>query len=460
MKAYFRISLICLYAVFLLTSCSSFFSAQQPKIDYAEKFTYATNAEAAAVEENWWKTFASDQLNQLMQIAEEKNLDLQMAAERVKQAELQLKIANASWFPSLDASASTGENINEAADGSSARGESTRASVSLRYEVDLWGGIAAGRISSKQLAQANVYNQQAAILSIKAALANGWFDYLALNERIKTVENNIAIAKRIQNIVDAKYRNGAVSLADVAQQKTNLLSQQASLLPLELQRRQLASALAILLGQSPQGFSPSTADLLAINVPQISPGMPADLITRRPDIAAREASLIAANADIHQARTALLPSINLSASMSRSAAELFSLNPATKAESWSLSLAQTIFAGGRLVNQKKLAESKAAESLLQYHQSLLVALQEVDDALAAVDISSQQEESQQQIVEQAKLSLSLIELRYREGSVDLLSLLDAQRTLVQAEDSLIQQRLSRLKAAVNLYKALGGGWLK
>ncbi len=447
--------------IFLMTACSSSTKIEQPDIQYASAFTYSdAQTTPAVIDQTWWTYFQSEKLNQLMQSANQQSLDLLMIAERVKQAELQLKIADASWFPTLNAKVSSGERNSENLAGVTTRSESTGVSLNMQYEVDLWGGIAATRRADKAIATANLYNQQAAALSIKAAVASGWFDYLALQERIATTQKNIVIAENIQRIVEAKYNNGAANAGEVAQQKTNLLNQQASLLPLQLQAKQASSALAILLGHSPIEFTPPAENLLSISVPELSPGTPADLIARRPDVAVAEAELIAARADVVQARSALLPTFDLSASIEKSSSELFRLNPVTSANSWAVSLAQTVFAGGRLWNQKRVTDSRAEELLLQYHKSILLALQEVDDTLATTEITRQQEISQQEIVKQAELSLRLAESRYRQGSNELINLLDAQRSFAQAQDTLVQQRLSRLKAAVTLYKALGGGWNK
>lgn len=446
-------------AVFI-TACASD-PVQTPKIHYADNYSPVSHQAATnntALDSNWWHAFQSPVLNNLMQVAQQQSLDLLLSAERVKQAELQMRIANASLFPSLSASASSGESRTEPQGGSSSRSESTRASVNISYEVDLWGGIAAGRTAAQAGYAASRYGQEAAALSINAAIASSWFQWLALQERIATAHKNVAIAERVQNIVQARYNNGAATAADVAQQKTNLLTQQSSLLPLELQARQTQSALAILLGKTPQEFALATEYLLDIAVPQIVAGTPADLVNRRPDLAASEANLRAANANIDVARAALLPGISLSANAGKSATELFSLNPVTQSSGWALSLAQTVFNGGRLLNQKRLSEARRSELLLQYHKAILTALQEVDNALVAADVSQRQEASQQEIVANAARSLTLTEARYRAGSDDLLSLLDAQRSLFQAQDSLVQQRLSRLNAAVDLYKALGGGW--
>lgn len=471
------------FASLALIACSPTHDIKKPSINYAESYGESSfgensysdsslidnslidgslgvpqNSIAKSPDATWWESFGSLTLNQLMQAADEQSPDLQISAERVRQAELQMRIANSSLFPSLMANASTGESRNKEPGEEYVRSENTRAGLSISYEVDLWGGIAANRAAAKATYDATRYDEEAAVLSTKAAIATSWFQWLALQERIDTAQKNIAIAERVQKIVDARYRNGAATAADVAQQKTNLLTQQASLLPLELQARQTQSALAILLGKTPQEFSLVTENMLGIVVPTIAPGTPAELVVRRPDLAASEADLIAANANIHEARAALLPGISLGASLGKNASELFSLNPATQSSSWALELTQTLFNGGRLVNQKRFSEARRAELLLQYHKAILTALQEVDSALATTDISSRQEISQQEIVANAERSLQLTEARYRAGSDDLLSLLDAQRSLFQAKDALVQQRLARLNAAVNLYKALGGGW--
>lgn len=443
-----------------LIACVSNQDAQRPAINYADSYQAQQSEGVAAdvINQQWWQAFNSSGLNQLIVDAEKQSPDLLLTAERVQQAELQMRIANASLFPSLGVSADTGERRTKDINSQTVRSESTSADLKISYEVDLWGGIAASRASAKAIFNATRFDQDAAVLSTKASIASGWFQWLALQERINTAQKNIAIAERVQKIVDVRYRNGVATAADVAQQQTNLLTQQASLLPLELQARQTHSALAILLGKTPQEFSLPTENLLSLAVPIVAPGTPADLVTRRPDLAASEVNLIAANADIKQARAALFPSIGLSASAGKSASELFRLNPATQSSGWSLSLAQTLFNGGSLVNKKRLSESQREAVLLEYHKAILVALQEVDNGLASADVSARQEISQQAIVTHAERSLRLTEARYREGSDDLLSLLEAQRSLFQAQDALVQQRLARLNAAVDLYKALGGGW--
>jgi len=458
---FYKTSSLCLSLVICVSimACSSMDKTPKANLEYAPVWEYKPQTEGAiAVEKEWWNAFGSSQLTQLVEVAQQKNPDVIIASERAKQAELQMNIANASLFPSLGLSASSGERRSKPDSSTWSNSASTSASLNASYEIDLWGGEMANRHAAKANYKATAFSNEATRLSISAGVATAWFNYLALQERIATAKKNIEIAERIQKIVDSLYRNGAATAADVAVQKTNLLSQQNALLPLQLQLDQTRAAIALLEGQVPQAYQLANETFNDLKIPEVSAGTPADIITRRPDVASAEAQLQASSANVYAARTALLPGIQLGGNLGESASELFSLNPAMQSAGWSLSLAQTIFAGGRVTNQVRISESRRVELLEQYRKVILTALQETDDALNRVNITLQQENNQQKILEQASRSLRLNEDRYREGSIDLQTLLDSQRSFFQSQDSLVQQRLARLKATVDLYKALGGGW--
>lgn len=444
---------------FILASCSSMDEVPRTNIQFSPVWEYLPQREGAiTTERDWWKAFESPQLTQLVESAQKQNSDIVIATERVKQAELQMKMANASLFPSLSLTASSGERRSKADGLEWSTTDSTSAGVSASYEVDLWGGEMANRHAAKSSYKSSVFANEAVRLSISASVATSWFNYLALQERTLTAQKNVEIAERIQRIVDSRYRNGAATAADVAVQKTNLLSQQNALLPLQLQLDQTRASIAVLEGEVPQAYQLPNEKFNDLKIPTLSAGTPADVITRRPDVAVAEAQLQASSANVYTARTALLPGISLSGNAGKSASELFSLNPVLNTSGWSVSLAQTIFAGGRVANQVRISKSRQVELLEQYRKVILTALQETDDALNRVNITQRQEANQQAILEQAARSLKLNEDRYREGSVDLQTLLDSQRSFFQAQDSLVQQRLARLKATVDLYRALGGGW--
>ena len=450
--------LLCIF----LSACHSIDTVERPVIEFSESWQTPTEFKTGeALDRQWWQSFHSPQLDNLIKTAVEQSPTLHIAAERVRQAELQMNISGASLFPSLNLTGSSGATRSRIESQDAQTSESSRVSLGASYEVDLWGRLSASRFAAEASFQASQFDLEAAHLSLVSGVANAWFEWLTLQERIRTAQQNVEIAQKIYDIVDARYRNGVASAVDLASQRTNLLSLSAALLPLELQARQTRAALAVLIGQVPQNFplvSGEDEGLMSLHLPDIAVGIPSDIITRRPDLASVEAQLSAADADVSAARAALLPSVQLSASLGRAASSLWSLNNATDSAGWSLSLAQTLFNGGRLRNQVKLSESRRVVLLEQYRQAIYTALLEVDDALDRLNVGTEQEQRQQEIIAQAQRALDLASVRYREGSDDLVTLLNAQRSLFQAQDQGVQQRLTRLNASISLYKALGGGW--
>ncbi|MCR6652463.1 MAG: efflux transporter outer membrane subunit [Cellvibrionaceae bacterium] len=440
-----------------ITACTSIPKTERPNIPLETAATQIVPA--FEIEKDWWQSFQSVQLNQMIEVAQKQNPDLRIAGERVRQAELQMRIAGASLFPSFTINGSTGSGRSRFDGGEWDTSESSRVGLGASYEVDLWGRVSAGVSGARAGYASRQFDEAAAQLSVSGAVASAWFQWLTLQQRIASAEENIRIAERIAQIVQVRYDNGAASAADVSRQRTNLLSQQSALLPLQLQARQTRAALALLLGESPLEFDISAQErLLDLALPEVGDGIPADLLTRRPDLASVEAQLQAADADVAAARAALLPGVQLSASAARSSAALLSLSPPTDSLSWSLGLAQTLFNGGRLRNQVKLSESQRVALVEQYRKAILTALQETADAFDRRTVSAEQEGRQREILAEAERTLRLVETRYREGTDDLMSLLEAQRTVFQARDQLAQQRRDRLDATVDLYLALGGGW--
>ncbi len=431
--------------------------ADRNQVIIPDQWRFASDS-GDSLEKSWWQSFNSVSLDALIAEAQEQSPDLRIANERVLQAGYALSNAGASLLPDVNVSASSGESRAKPDAGDWTRSESSRVSLGVSYELDLWGKVRANRTAAKAGYQASIYDLEASRLSLYGNIASTYFQWLALNERVKTTEKNLEIAERVFQIVEARYRNGVVTEADVARQRSTLISQRSSLAPLKLQTEQARAAVAVLLGKTPQQFDLSVATLLDVQVPDITAVLPSDLLVRRPDIATAEANLTGADADLVAARAALLPSFSLSASIGQNAAQLFSLTGAGSSTGWTASVAQSVFQGGRLVNQIKISESKQRVLIETYRKVILTALQEVDDAMLNVATQDELEILQQQAVQETQKSLRITELRYKEGTEDMSTLLDAQRSLFQAQDSLVQQRLARLTAAVNLYKALGGGW--
>jgi NodT family efflux transporter outer membrane factor (OMF) lipoprotein len=442
------------------TACATTSPVPAPQVSAPPAFSEPPTTDAAAVSADWWQRFRSAELQALVDEALAGSPDLAIAVERVRQAEAQVRVAGASLFPQVDAAASSSaRTTRDRSTNSSVRTEGAGTTLSASYELDLWGGNAAGVRGAEASLRAAGFDRESARLTLIAGVANAYFEILSLRGRLANGRENVAIAERVLQVVSARARNGAVSPLDVARQEATVLSQRAALLPLEQQERQTLAALAILLGRVPEAFDVKAHGLSELSVPSISPGLPAELLVRRPDLASAEAQLLASNADLAAARAALLPSIQLTGSAGvASGALLGFLSGSTATAALAASVLQPIFDGGRLRGQVSVAESRERELVETYRKAILSAFADVESALAAVTRLQQGEALQIQVEARSREALRLAEVRYREGADDLLSVLDAQRTLFDAQDQLAQVRLDRLDAAVALFKALGGGW--
>jgi NodT family efflux transporter outer membrane factor (OMF) lipoprotein len=436
--------------VLLLSGCATSSPMLAPEVTPPPAWSEAQAASGTRVDPAWWKAFDSAELHALVEAALAGSPDLAIAKERVRQAEAQVRVAGASLFPSLNLGFDSRKTDSS---------ESSSTSLSASYEVDLWGANASAARSAEAGLRATVYDGESARLTLIGGVANAYFEVLSLRGRLAVSRENLAIAERVLTLVQARARNGAVSPLDVARQEVAVLSRRAALLPLEQQERQTLAALAVLLGRVPEGFGVQASGVAALAVPAITPGLPADLLTRRPDLAGAEAQLVAANANLAAARAALLPSIQLTGSAGvASGALLAFMSGPQSSVAIAASILQPIFDGGRRRAQVEIAGSRERELVETYRKAILSAFADVEVTLSAARRLAEREALEAQAEERSREALRLAEVRYREGADDLLSVLDAQRTLFDAQDQLAQVRLERLEAAVALYRALGGGW--
>ena len=452
-------------AAVLASACSFTGPVAQPELALPTTWSEALPGDTAAQPPSpgWWRAFASPKLDELITDAFAGSPDLRVQGERVIQAELALRSTSASLFPGLSLSGRSGWTRDDSGAGSNAVTERKNSALNLNaeYELDLWGRVSATIESGKAGLSATRHDYDAARLSLAASVATTWFQHLASLERLEIARENLAIAERVLKVVEARYRNGAVSALDLSRQQTTVLTQRAQIDPLEVQVRQTRSALDILRGHPPgtDALSQSAhVPLTSLSIPTVDAGLPSELLLRRPDLAASEARLAAAAADIGAARAELFPRINLSGGGGLASTLLLSLANPVSTVSLSAALVQSIFDAGRQRAQVDIARSRERELLENYRKTILSALKEVEDALSNAARDARQEEAQRQILAEAERTLRLAELRYREGADELLAVLDAQRTRFSVQDQLAQLRLARLTNAVNLYKALGGGW--
>ena len=436
----------------LLAGCALSPDYERPAIDTAEAWQAESVAGAPQVTGEWWQRFGSVELNSLIEQAMSANHDVAAALARIEQARASTRISRADRLPTvqagLSASARDGSDIERSEDG--------EASLSIGYEVDLWGGRAAAATAAEAQLAASVFDLDAVRLVLQSELARQYFQALALKDRLRIAGDNLAAARKLTELVRARYENGAASALELAQQRTNVHNIEASMPALEQQLRQTQHAIAVLIGRAPQGFVVAGDALAELTLPAVDPGQPVDLLERRPDVRRAEARLIAANADIGAARAALYPGLRLSASGTVSG--LIS-GGSTTVTSLVASLTQTLFDGGRLRGQVALSEARRNELVASYAQTVLTGFREVEDSLVAVEAQQRRTGALRSAAEQAEAALQLATVRYEAGAEDLLNLLDSQRSRLSAQDSLVQAKLAQYTATTDLYKALGGGWV-
>ncbi|WP_051231763.1 efflux transporter outer membrane subunit [Stutzerimonas azotifigens] len=444
----------------LLAGCNLTPHYEQPDLARPAAFEHAQGA-ADWPAADWWRGFSSPELEALIVRAQANNLDLATAMSRVRQADLQARIAGTALLPSL--SGGLGGSRAQASDNNGG-GNSTRysASLSASYEVDVWGRNRSSVQASELDALASAFDRDTVALTVTGAVASSYFKVLELRERLRIAEENLANATRILAVVEARVRLGAGTELDLVQQRTLVEQRRAAIPSLRQQRQTAENALALLLGEAPQGFAAQLLgdSLAALTLPDpIAGGLPSELLLRRPDLRRAETGLLAANADIGAARAALFPSLSLSASGGYDAGLFASLfNSGNLAHSVSASLLQPIFDGGALRNQVRLSEERYRELADGYRLSVLIAFQEVEDALIALREGQAQRDSQARVLVNAERAFRLAEAQYRAGAADVLTVLNAQESFFSARDALLQNTSGQLQNQVQLYKVLGGGF--
>jgi multidrug efflux system outer membrane protein len=425
-------------------------------VDVPDNWDQAVEHSTAWPAPDWWQNFDSAELDQLMAEAQNNNLDLAAAASRVLQAEAQARLAGVALLPTLDLGAGAKRQgsfgDDEQADGNS----SFDISLGASYEVDFWGKNRANLVSAQESLIGTQFDRETVALTMTSSVATSYLQVLSFRERIAIANLNLENAERVLKLVESRVKYGAASPLDLAQQRGEVARQEAAIPPLEQQERDARSALALLLGKSPQGFDVAAISLDEIALPPIIAGLPSGLLTRRPDIQASEAKLRAANADIAAARAAYFPSIDLTGSAGLTSAALTELVEGGL-YNLAVSAAQPIFDAGRREAEKDLAVARRDELVRSYLSTIINAFADVETALGTIQSSVEQENHQGEQLRQAEIAFRLAERRYKEGVAELLTVLDAQRTLYSAEDQYRQIKLSHLQAMVSLYRALGGG---
>jgi multidrug efflux system outer membrane protein len=413
---------------------------------------------------DWWRGFRSRELTQLMEEAQQVNLDIAAAVARFIQADAQARIAGAALLPTLSGS---GSETYSRTSGSSASGLTIggrevvnyNASLAASYQLDFWGRNRDAAQAAEETAVANRFDREVVALTTVTSVANAYFQVLASQDRIRTAERNIASAERILNAIKERFNAGTATDLDVAQQESVLANQRALVPPLRQTLDQNINALATLVSRPPESVHIIGGSLNNIAIPRVTPGLPSDLLTQRPDIRRQEAQLASATANVGSARAQFFPTIQLTGQGGYQSSALASLfQPQAAFFSLVGSAAQPIFDGGAILGNFEFTKARQDELLQTYRKTVVQAFADVDNALTAVRQTTIRLRLQRDVVASSRRAFQLAEQQLRAGTADIVTVLNVQTTLFQAEDALWQAQLARLQAIVSLYQALGGGW--
>jgi NodT family efflux transporter outer membrane factor (OMF) lipoprotein len=452
----------------LLGACA----LDKPALDSAgpavpAQYRAARAAPAPAVDSLWARGFGSAELARLVEQAASDNLDIAAAAARITQAEAQARIAAAGLFPQVSGSADAsytrmpGTTRSANPPFRASFNQSYGLGLNASYALDFWGKYRANAEAGRLSAEASRYDRDTVVLSTTAAVANTYLALLAAQDRLVIARENIQLAGEVLKAEQARLAVGTATALDVAQQESLLAQQRAALPGLTLQAAQNRNLLAVLLGRTPQSVSVKGGSLRRLGVPRIRAGLPSQLLARRPDIAAAEAALSSADASVIAARAAFLPDFQLTAQGGLASMMLKNLlRPDAFAASAAAALTQPIFSGGTLEGQLGVATGRRQELLEDYRKAIIQALADVENALEGLRQGAAQERAQAAVVAAARRASEITRQRLREGTIDIVTLINTQQTLFQAQDQLAQARLQHLQAVVALYQALGGGWTR
>ena len=452
----------------LLLSCSSVPPKVdiQSEIDVPEQWPEATES-SAEVDSAWWNDFNDTGLDSIVRVALARNFDLSVAAARMRSAVAQAKIAGAPLFPQasfgLNGSRRKQNFIGFPIPGQNRQvlrttTNSYGASLDVSWELDLWGRLRADKAAAVAALQASQADYIGARLSLAAQVAKTWFASIEAKRQAELAQATADNWRLSSEQVQRRYQAGLTTSLDVRLSRSNLALAETNLATSQSRYKSTLRQLEILLGEYPSARRSLADDLpgLANSVPA---GLPANLISRRPDLAAAERRLAATHAQIASAKRTLYPRISLTGSTGRSSNQLGDLLSGDFSV-WSIvgNLVQPIFQGGRLRANVDLARSSSDAALAEYAQSVLIAFSEVENALADQNFFRDRVSALAEATRQAVAARALAESEYGRGLSDFITMLDAQRSAFNSESQLLAARREQLTARVDLYVALGGGF--
>ena len=409
---------------------------------------------------NWWELFGDERLNELVTLALEQNNDLAIAVSRIEEARAILGFVRSDQYPQFDVSA--GANRGNSIPGTSfITGTSNNFVLAgnLSFELDLWGKLRRSTEAAQAELLATIDAGNTVRITLIADVASSYLLLLDLDARTAISERTLNTRKHSLDIIQARFDRGTVPLIDVNQAQIELADAQAQLAALQREDEQVENLLSVLLGRNPGPIVREKEDRAALQPPQIPVGLPSELLERRPDVRGAEQQLAAQTARIGVAEAIRFPSLSLTGTLGLASDELSGFISSDN-KTWGISagLLAPVFNAGRNKRRLEAEIARTEQALLNYQQTVLQALREVEDSLVGVETYQRETLARQYQVEAARSAAMLSRARYNGGVTSYLEVLESERSLFRAELLSSSTHRLQLVSYVTLYKALGGGW--
>lgn len=450
----------------LLGGCMFGPDYRRPHVEVMEKYRFDDIARHDIADVLWWKQFGDPALNELIDTALIENKDIRIAAARIEEFQGRYGATRSELFPQLSGNA-RGERLrstellwpNRLPPGLDPYHNSYQLSINANWELDIWGRVR--RLTEAARAQlfASEAGRRAAILTLVSSVASSYINLLVLDRQLEIAKATAASRRETLRVFELRYEGGIISLLELAQIRSQYETAAAAIPPIESGIAQQENAISILLSRNPGPIRRARV-LDQLQLPLVSAGLPSELLTRRPDLREAEQNLVAANAQIGAARALYLPKISLTGLLGVASTQLSNMfiGPAHMA-AFGVLTSVPIFTAGGIAGQVKQAEARKEQALFSYQRAILFAFREVEDALIGLQKSREQLQAVSRQVDALRTYLEMAQLRYDEGYISFIEVLDAQRSLFEAETFQAQNRGRVFDSLVNLYKALGGGWV-
>ncbi|HEY6644063.1 efflux transporter outer membrane subunit [Povalibacter sp.] len=450
----FRV-LTSLLAAGLLSGCVVGNDYVRPTLDMPQQFRFDDLQVREVANTRWWEQFEDPVLDDLIQSALANNLDVRIATARVEEFYGALGVTRSGKFPQVGAEVIAGRDRSP----SQEPADRYQADVFASWEIDVFGRLTRLTEAARSDFLASEEGRRFAVLSLTSAVASGYITLRTLDSQLGIARRTLESREGALRIFEARHRRGAISEIELSQAQSEYATALATIPRLELQQAQAENALAVILGRNP-GPIPRARTIEELVLPTVPPGLPSEILERRPDVRQAELNLVSANARIGAAKALYFPSISLTGLLGTASTAIDSLFTGP-AELWSYAGTVTapIFAAGGIKGQVSIAEAREQQALFAYRRAIQTAFQEVEDALIAGQKSREELTAQAQRLDALRNYARLAHLRHDNGYTSYLEVLDAERSLFNVELDYTRVKSETYLALVDLYKAMGGGWV-